>query len=169
MAGQREVVKLEGLADLKANLAALGDEVATKVGQRANNRAALVGAKAVRAAAPVSDIPSGAKRSRINKGRKKGVGKRGPYRVEYEHHKIRDEIKVRKVRAKKEHLVITAITTGKAFQSRFVELGTRKMGAKPFMRPAIDANAGKMREAQIDELRKGIERQARRSKIGKKT
>lgn len=145
---------ITGAAELRAGLLSLGDEVATRVGQAANNRAAKVAAAAVRARAPVSDVPNGATYQR-----KTNSGSTTVY-----HRKIRDEIKVRKQKARKQGYVVSLITTGLAFHSKFVEFGTVKMAARPFMRPALDASTAAVFQAQQDELSKGITRAAKKIK-----
>lgn len=44
----------------------------------------------------------------------------------------------------------------------FVELGTSKMAAHPFLRPALDANASAVVDALREELAKGISKAARK-------
>lgn len=44
------------------------------------------------------------------------------------------------------------------FYGRFVELGTSKMAAKPFLRPALDESEGKILEAFRDAVSRGVER-----------
>lgn len=144
---------LQGVAELKEALANLSEEVATRLGRRANNLAARVVANAIKEGAPVSDIPSGTQRTRRNK--------RGDV-VKYEHRKIKDEVRVRARRARKENTVLTHVTSGRAFHAHMVEHGTSRAPAHPFWRPAVDQAAGAAAQAQVDELKKGIEREAKR-------
>lgn len=47
------------------------------------------------------------------------------------------------------------------FYLYFMEVGTRRQPARPFMRPAFDANKERAESILIEELRKGIEEAAR--------
>lgn len=49
---------------------------------------------------------------------------------------------------------------GKTFYAAFVEFGTSKMDAKPYMRPAFDAKKAEARAIATREIRAGIEREA---------
>lgn len=46
----------------------------------------------------------------------------------------------------------------KDFYGRFIELGTSKMSAKPFLRPALDESQQKIEEAFAQAINRGIER-----------
>lgn len=46
----------------------------------------------------------------------------------------------------------------KQFYGRFIELGTSKMSAKPFLRPALDESQSKIEDAFIAAINRGIER-----------
>jgi len=48
----------------------------------------------------------------------------------------------------------------------FIELGTSKMAAKPFLRPALDQNAARVLETLKRELLAGIQRALRRQRKG---
>lgn len=148
---------LQGVAELKKALAELGPHMATKVGQAANNRAGKVLAEKIKAAAPVGDPDT----SRTY-GRKDG----SVVEVDYGH--LRDNIKARRVKSRTAHTVVTVVTAGKAFWAKFLEFGTRKMPAKPFWRPAQDAAANDIVNAQLAELRKGLERAVKRLAKGLK-
>jgi HK97 gp10 family phage protein len=51
---------------------------------------------------------------------------------------------------------------GKQFYFRFLEFGTSKMRARPFLRPALEENQGRVTQVLTDELKKGIARTAQR-------
>ena len=51
-----------------------------------------------------------------------------------------------------------------AFYAKFVETGTDKMAARPFLRPAVDSNKGKIQTTMESKLRKDLIRIAK--KIG---
>lgn len=55
-------------------------------------------------------------------------------------------------------------TGGETFYWRFLEFGTQKMQAKPFMRPAMDASVGPATEAVVKELNKQIDKLSKGSK-----
>lgn len=149
-------VKIEGVAELKAALAELSNEVATKIGVAADRKAARLMADAMVAIAPYN--PKGSYRSRTSKA---GI----VTKTDYGH--LRDNIRVRRARATTEGKVVFNINTGNAFWGYFLEYGTVKMTARPFMRPAFDAFREQAITVQIDELKTGIERVARRVKKGR--
>jgi len=47
--------------------------------------------------------------------------------------------------------------TGEGFYGRFLEFGTSKMPARPFMRPAVDAHAQEVVDLFASEMRRRIE------------
>jgi HK97 gp10 family phage protein len=143
--------RLEGLAELKANLAALGDEVATKVGNKANREAAKVVAGVIKSVAP-RGTGSTVRRRRL---------KSGAVTIA-DYGRLVDNIKVRKARARSENTITFNISTGKAFWGLFQEFGTVNMPARPWMRPAFDAAADVGLKIQIAELERGIERAAKK-------
>jgi HK97 gp10 family phage protein len=144
----RGTAKLEGVAELRANLDALGNEVATKVGRAADRKAARAFAETLKLVAP----------------HRPGVQlKRGS-----DYGNLRDNIRVRLARARKDYTITYNVDTGRAFWAFFLEYGTRNMPARPFMRPAFDAAARLLIEVQQAELRAGIERAAKRLKVSKK-
>ena len=57
-------------------------------------------------------------------------------------------------------------TAGEAYYWRFLEFGTAKMQAKPFLRPALEANKSRAVEVMKDRLGKAIQTQAK--KLAKK-
>ena len=150
-------VKLEGVAELKAALAELSNEVATKIGVAADRKAA----KAM-AAVMVSIAPFAARASTMKYWKTK---KNGTQQANYGH--LRDNIRVRRVRAKTDNHIVYRIDTKNAFWGYFLEYGTVNMHARPFMRPAFDAFREQAINIQIGELRAGIERVAKRVKKGR--
>lgn len=48
----------------------------------------------------------------------------------------------------------------KQFYGAFIELGTSKMAAKPFLRPALDESRQKIEEAFVAAINRGIERKS---------
>ena len=51
---------------------------------------------------------------------------------------------------------------GDLYYFRFLEFGTSKMKARPFLRPALAQNQQRTTAIMVDELKKGIDRTARR-------
>lgn len=144
--------QLEGMAELKRGLAELGDEVSTRIGVTANRKAAQHVRTAAENRAPRGTGPT--KKTRKLKG---GAS------VEYDYGRLYQNIKMRKVRARKEHTIVYQVTTGRAFWGYFLERGTSRMGAKPWFRPAFDTAAPEALNVQITELRSGIDRAAKRA------
>jgi len=130
-------VKLEGVAELKAALEALGPEVATKVGAGADRKAAVLLQNHLIEQAPV-----------------------GPGRHPEGH--LRDNIRVRKQKARQPYTIRYIVNTGKAFWGAFQERGTAKMAARPWMGPTFDAAVPNLISEQVDGLKTGIERTAKR-------
>lgn len=134
-----ERFKIEGVAELRAALADLCEAVATKVGAKADRDAANVLKDALVSRAPFDP------------------NAKSPYGH------LRDNIRVRKAKARNEHIISYNVTVGDAFWGRFLEFGTVKMPAKPWMRPTFDTIAEGLITVQIDGLRDGIEREAQRA------
>lgn len=151
-------VKIEGVAELKAALAELSNEVATKIGVAADRKAARLMADAMVAIAPYNERGSTMKYWWVKR-------KKETHSADYGH--LRDNIRVRRARATTEGKVVFHIDTGNAFWGYFLEYGTVNMGARPFMRPAFDAFREQAITVQIGELRGGIERVAKRVKKGR--
>jgi HK97 gp10 family phage protein len=137
-----ERVRLDGVAELKRSLEELGTEVATKVGVKANREAAkeLQGEL-------VQSAPHDARVSRLNTI----------------YGTLRQNIRVRRQRARNQGYIIHLVTIGAAFWGFFQEFGTVRMGARPWFRPAFERMLGRLREAQAEGLRNGIEAAARRA------
>lgn len=141
-----ERTQMGGLAELKQALEALDVAVATRIGVKADRDAANVLKDALIEAAPYDAA------------------------AESKYGHLRDNIRTRKQRVRVAHTIRYVVDTGNAFWGRFVELGTVKMAARPWMRPAFERIVGTLRERQADGLREGIEREAKRvARIAKKT
>lgn len=135
-------VVLHGVAELKAALAEVGTAVATKLGKQADRDAANLMAAAMKETAPYSnDTP--------------GKASDKPH--------LRDEIKVRLRPSYSPTTIVYRITTGKAFWGAFLEFGTVKYAAHPWMRSAFDSTVHAAIDLQIAVLREGIEAVAKRA------
>lgn len=139
MTGSPIRVKMEGVAELKAALEELGEVTATKVGVRANREAAAELRDNLQAVAPYD-----------------------PTERERKYGHLRDEIRVRKVKARALHTIVHIVSTGRAFWGSFLEFGTVKMAARPWWRPLVDANYQRIFKLQTSKLGDGIEREAKR-------
>jgi HK97 gp10 family phage protein len=133
---------LQGIGELKRDLAALGNEVATKVGRTADRKAAQALAEEVRRRAPY--LPG----VQLKNGRDYGD--------------LKDNIRVRLQRARKEFTITYTVDVGRAFWAFFLEFGTATAAARPFMRPAFEVTVGRLQDIQLEELRTGITRAAKR-------
>ena len=58
-------------------------------------------------------------------------------------------------------------TQGEAFYWRYLEFGTKKMQARPFLRPSFEANKSRAVEVMKERLSKAIESQAKKLAKGK--
>lgn len=150
----RTTVKVEGFKELEKSLKALGDE-ATVAGRRALRREGNMLRDALKEAAPYSGDDANTTKYRKLKAKK---GKRRALaglvrRVDYGH--LRDNIRVREEKAKKDHTIVMSVTTGWAFWGSFLEFGTRKMAARPWMRPTFD----RMQMGMVEGIKKQLGRQ----------
>ncbi|MBB5715851.1 HK97 gp10 family phage protein [Sphingomonas aerophila] len=78
--------------------------------------------------------------------------------------RLHENIKTRKVKSRKRQTIAFVVTTGSAFWGRFSEFGTEHEGAKPWFRPALDRVAGEVVDALSQELKKAIDRAARKAR-----
>lgn len=149
----RSSFTLTGAKELEAALKALGPEVATKAGASGTRKATNVMRDAVKANAPRGEQST--KRTWRNKDGSQGRGDYG---------RLHENIKTRKNRSRKAHTVSFQVTTGSAFWGRFSEFGTEHEPARPWFKPALDQVAGKVVEALTVEIKKAIDRAARKAK-----
>lgn len=137
--------KVEGLNRLLDALKKLPDEVSGRELRRAVSKGARVVKAAAKSNAPVAT----------------GRLKRVIYTVRDKDRSGRDV-----------ETYITGVRSGKRYQKknndafywRFVEFGTSKMAAKPFLRPAFDSTVVKQTEAMKNSLKRSIDRAAERLK-----
>lgn len=154
-------IKVEGLAELAKALKALPPEIAGKNGgplRKAIGRAAVVIRDDARRRAPVD---TGNLRDNIIavRKRKSPQGTEG-YFVEVR----RKRRKYANTRAnrRKGRVGKTYENLGEAYYGMFVELGTAKMPAQPFLRPAFESKKAEAVETFRVELAKGIEQAAKK-------
>jgi HK97 gp10 family phage protein len=149
----RQTFKLEGMKELNQALKDLGPQVATKAGTAGARQATNVMRDAVKEAAPRGTEPT--KRTWTNKDGSKGSADYG---------RLHQNIKTKKVRARKAHTVSFQVTTGKAFWGRFSEFGTEHEPARPWFKPAVDKVAEQVVSALSTELKKAIDKAARKAR-----
>lgn len=130
---------MESVKDLVRSLEAYGTAMATKIGVSANRSAATLLKNKLVARAPFDP--------NRRPGRK------------YRH--LRQEIRVRRRKARKQHHIVHVVTTGRAFWGAMVERGTVRMAARPWWRPEVQGSGGDVLNAQIAGLRAGHVRAAR--------
>lgn len=134
-------VKLEGVDDLKRALAEASSTIRKKAVRGALREAGKVIQAAARAAAPVLSVPT--------KNRKPGTIKRNiVVRASKFARQAGSEgvyVSVRGIRGQarvKRFGKAGAANPNDPYYWRFQELGTRKMAARPFMRPAAESKGG---------------------------
>lgn len=156
-------LQLKGFDELERKLRALGPKIATN-GLRAANRAGavvfrdaakeqLVANGSVRTGTLYRNIIVYAKRESIDSRPVHAVGIRGKNK-RYKNSRVNRRLGI----AGQRYRVL-----GDAYYGRFVELGTSRMAAKPFLRPAFAANVDKAIEAVRSRLEKIIEREAKKN------
>ena len=149
----RQSFQLHGAKELKASLASLEKEIATKAGQAAVRAGANVIRNRVKAAAPLGDADT----SRTYRVK----GSTESRTADYGH--LRDNIKVAKGKPRKAHTVVSLVTTGKAFWGRMVEFGTTKMSAQSWFKPASDAAAPEAFKQMMTTLEKALARAVKKA------
>lgn len=143
--------ELNGVEELKRTLAALNSESATKVGTVASREAAKLVKGAFVANAPVGTEPT-AKTRKTKKG----------HVVRYDYGRLKNNIRIRKLRPDKQHQIKYGVGIGAAFWGLIQEFGSKNMAARPWMRPAFDGVASQV-VAEIGRLvGLGIMREAKR-------
>lgn len=136
---------VKGLAELNKALMTLETDVATKIGQSADRAGAVLLAKNIAAAAPVSDVADGTPEMRRGK--------------QTTHHKIKNSIVVKKTYNASPTKVQTTVGVGKAYQASFVEFGSIHNAPNPFMRRATEASTGQIMEAIAKVLQRRLAKQ----------
>lgn len=142
-------IKIDGLAALGERMRGLADKVNLKLARAANNAGAQVIKKAAVAKAPDSDAPHKIDGVLVNPGnlKKNIVVKR-----------------VTKSALTAEHIVTVRGKKKDGYAARYgriVEHGSVKMGARPFLRPALEGNQSKIIDAVAKKLGDGLKKAGR--------
>lgn len=152
MARNTITTRVDGLKELGERMKALSFEVNNRASRAATRAAArVVQAEAIRRAAPLKDTGN-LERSIITRAIAKG---KTPLTSEA-HVTVRTGKVSRRERAAARKKGVAARVD--AYYWRFLEFGTVKMAARPFMRPALDASRQAAIEAMAESLRKAIAR-----------
>ena len=69
---------------------------------------------------------------------------------------LKDNIEVGKIKKNKEGSYVQVGTNDKSWYGKFVEFGTTKMSANPFMSRAYQSKKEEIQETIADEVRKGL-------------
>lgn len=136
-------VKIEGLAELQAELLQLPDKVGNRVLQSALTSAALPIMKNAQDRVPIAH-----QAYKLHWG---GIANPGWLRQ----HIIRKKVRSSKNSAE---VIITIKDQRDAYFWRFIEFGTSKMTAQPFMRPAFEAKASEAVDRFKEVLAERIEK-----------
>ncbi|MBM6577118.1 HK97 gp10 family phage protein [Microvirga sp. SRT01] len=149
----RSNFSMEGFSDLEKVLKDLGPPFAKKAGSEGLRKATNELKKDVQAGAPTGTART--KRTWRNKDGTKGSADYG---------RLKQNIKTRKRRSKKQNTIVYVVTTGDAFWGRFSEFGTEKEPARPWFKPAVDRSVSRIVKALKDELHKAVEKQVRKAR-----
>lgn len=145
-------IQIDGIAEMDAALVALGQEVSTKLGQKAFRASADLLQDAWASGAPFDPTVR----------KKYWTLKSGETRSAYYGH-LRENIKIRKVSPRNRNAIVYGVHTGNAFWAHFLEFGTVNMPPRPWARPIVIAMKDKMIRVQVDILKNGIEAALRKS------
>jgi HK97 gp10 family phage protein len=153
-------IQITGLADLEKRLLEFSDKLALNVMKGAVRAGAVVIQKEARARAPRSDKPHLLVSRRTKHMRREGKSYQG---VWINPGNVRKNIKVRLAPRKSrtrpvEYWIYVSQKT--AWYWKFLEFGTSKMAAKPFLRPAFESMKEQATEAMRDYLAQRIEKEA---------
>jgi HK97 gp10 family phage protein len=150
-------IKVEGLQELERQLLAFGPRVARNGLRAANFAGAKVFREAARKSAPVrkgllkASIEAFRRRAPNNQA-KHSVGVKG----------VRKKYANTTANRRKGRVGRKYQADGPAFYGRFLEFGTSKMAARPFLRPAFENNTQTAIDAVKARLAKAVELAARK-------
>lgn len=139
-------IRMDGLKELDAQFALLERAVATEIVTEALKASADLLAERWRRIAPYN--PNSRPKTRTTKAGEVS-------HTDYGH--LRDNIRVRQVRPRKETAVVWKVTTGDAFWAYFYEFGRIGQPPRPTFRPAVEAMKSQLISVQVDILQRGID------------
>ena len=142
-------IEVKGLRELTDRLNQLPDKLSARLFVKGISAGAKVIQQAVAARAPVRQVPQG---RRPGMPIKKGSGTMR-YPGTLKTHIIRKRYK----RPGTQKVTYDIMPTGLAWYGRLVETGTRHAAAKPFMRPAVDAEGEAAINRVADVIRQGLD------------
>ncbi|MEE1922680.1 HK97-gp10 family putative phage morphogenesis protein [Pseudomonas sp. 148P] len=147
-------ISVVGLGELQADFDKLAKAVGNKIVRDAVMDGARVAAKATQQAAPVrtGKLKKNIKATRVKQSETPGAATAG-VRVMAPKGKT---VSQRKRKGKRGQETKTEYEA--PFYWRFLEYGTSKMPAAPFIRPTWDANLQKIEKATADKLAEGIDK-----------
>lgn len=149
-----EFIHIHGARELERVLKQLPDYIAKRVVVGALRQGAKVVLAEAQARAPVGQEAKGRLQLRRNRRGKIVVANPG---------KLKQSLGIVTVAAKRTaHSATVAVSVRKAYWGLFLEFGTRKMAARPFLGPAFEATKGAALEAFGRALGDGMEKAARR-------
>lgn len=146
--GNAVTVAVHGLKELEQKLAQLPEAIAYKALSGALMSAGNEIAKEAKRLAPKGSVEHYIGSKAKAKGKKAEPGN------------LRDNIRRTKVKESKHSAEVRIGWNGHAFYGQFIEFGTAKMPARPFLRPAFDAKKEKALEVFKKRLAVLIKRQA---------
>lgn len=157
-----EVIRVQGLTELRRKLRALGPRIAKKHLQRATSQGATIVVKMARVLVPKDEgflvtqigkrvMKSGSRTTAIT-----GIGIPTDMRAEGLRRKARRYSQMSHARRARGSVAtgFTGFESSDAYYWRFLEFGTSKMHAKPFLRPAFEST----KLLQIAKVRKVLRR-----------
>ncbi|HEX5486500.1 MAG TPA: HK97-gp10 family putative phage morphogenesis protein [Limnobacter sp.] len=156
-----EQVKVDGLKELLANMKTLHEDLQNRAGRAAVSAAAgLVAREAKKKVDALGLVKTGALRENIAIRRVKTPADRFEYEV-----LVRNGKRKKGSKAKRGEKLVFYNGTKKRvkyindpYYWWWLEFGTSKMPAKPFMRPAFEANVTNAQNRMVEQLRKTIEK-----------
>ena len=157
-------VKLTGLKELEKALEQLPKEIQSRPLRSAVSAAAKVIVDDVKARVPVGE--TGNLKTAVYRYRSRRNSSTGRETFFVGIRQGKAQYKDTAYNRRRGRVGKTYKTAGEAYYWRFLEFGTAKMQAKPFLRPAFEANKSKAVEVMKDRLGKAIQSQAK--KLAKK-
>jgi HK97 gp10 family phage protein len=152
-------IKLVGFSELQKRLQEFGPKVAANEQRNATRAAAVVFRDAVRMAAPVR---TGLLKANIIVNKRRSTEGRFVVKYGVRIKAVKQKYGNTSANRRNRRVGKRFEVEGPAFYGRFIEYGTSKMRAQPFMRPAFGSNVDKAIEAFRMRMAKGVEDAAKK-------